>query len=204
MPRGERIEVEVGDLRPEDVPAAVGVLARGMRDNPIHLAVFAADPARRETQLARLFGATFRVLGSENALCARRDGEILGVTGDAHDRACRPGFAAQMRFLPTVLSLGPRTAARAGRWIGEWQKRDPDEPHSHLGPLGVDSHLQGRGIGSAILAEYTRRLDERSLLGYLETDKRENVVLYERHGFEVVEEAPVLGVPNWFMRRPPR
>lgn len=31
-----------------DAPAAVGVLARGMRDNPLHVAAYGDDPARRE------------------------------------------------------------------------------------------------------------------------------------------------------------
>ena len=38
---------------------------------------------------------------------------------------------------------------------------------------------------------------------YLETDKRENVRLYQRFGFTVVESAEVLGIPNWFMSRVP-
>ena len=48
--------VEVTPLTPTDVPAAVGVLARGMRDNPIHVAVLGPDPERRE----RLLGAAVR------------------------------------------------------------------------------------------------------------------------------------------------
>ena len=51
------------------------------------------------------------------------------------------------------------------------------------------------------MAEYTRRLDAGGEDAYLETDKPENVALYGRFGFEVVEEAEVLGVPNWFMWR---
>jgi hypothetical protein len=38
-------------------------------------------------------------------------------------------------------------------------------------------------------------------LGLVETDKQVNVPFYERFGFEVVAQAPVLGVPNWFMAR---
>jgi hypothetical protein len=38
---------------------------------------------------------------------------------------------------------------------------------------------------------------------YLETDKRENIRLYQRFGFTVVESAEVLGIPNWFMSRVP-
>lgn len=37
---------------------------------------------------------------------------------------------------------------------------------------------------------------------YLETDKAVNVTLYERFSFVVIGQEEVLGVPNWFMRRP--
>jgi predicted N-acetyltransferase YhbS len=97
--------------------------------------------------------------------------------------------------------LGPRTAARVGQWLNAWAEHDPRDPHIHLGPLAVDAHLQGHGIGAAILTEHCRRLDADGALGYLETDKPENVRLYERFGYVVVAEAPVLSVPNWFMRR---
>jgi hypothetical protein len=36
------------------------------------------------------------------------------------------------------------------------------------------------------------------------SDKPENVRFYERFGFEPVGQEPVIGVPNWFMRREPR
>ena len=76
--------------------------------------------------------------------------------------------------------------------------------HLHLGPLAVDRHLQGKGIGTQILLEHTRRLDEANAIGYLETDKNINVRLYQRFGYEVIGEADVIGVHCWFMRRPPR
>ena len=60
---------------------------------------------------------------------------------------------------------------------------------------------QGRGIGSRILAEHCSRLDEERQIGYLETDKAENVVLYERFGYRVHGEAEIIGVRNWFMLR---
>ena len=85
---------------------------------------------------------------------------------------------------------------RVGQWLDAWGKHDPDEPHVHLGPLGVDAHLQGQGVGSLILAEHCRRLDAAGILGYLETDKPDNVRLYERFGYVVTAEAPVIGVPN--------
>jgi hypothetical protein len=54
------------------------------------------------------------------------------------------------------------------------------------------------------MREHCQRLDADGLVGYLETDKPENVRFYERSGYEVIGEAAVVGVPNWFMRRAPR
>lgn len=200
----ESTAAEVRDLRRDEHPAAVGVLARGMRDNPLHVAALGPDPERRRRGLERMFGGLFRVVDTMTPLCAVSEGTIVGVTGVAPPGTCQPTVGQRIRFLPGMVALGPRTAGRVGRWIGEWAERDPAEPHSHLGPLAVDAHLQGRGIGTAILAEYERRLDAAGEAGYLETDREENVRLYERHGFEVIGEQAVIGVPNWFMRRAAR
>jgi hypothetical protein len=51
--------------------------------------------------------------------------------------------------------------------------------------------------------EHCRRLDATGDASYLETDKRENVSFYERHGYAVVAAADVIGVANWFMLRRP-
>jgi ribosomal protein S18 acetylase RimI-like enzyme len=61
---------------------------------------------------------------------------------------------------------------------------------------------QGQGVGSLLLSHFCEYVDERKQAAYLETDVRRNVHLYERFGFTVVEEEPVLSVPNWFMWRP--
>ena len=201
---GELGSIEVRDLRPGEVPEAVGVLARGMRDNPLHVAAYGDDPQRRLRYHARLMRGLFHAFPAQQPICAIRDGTLVGVTGVAPVGTCQPTAMQRLRLLPTLLALGPRTAARVGRWISIWGKRDPDEPHVHLGPLAVDAHLQGRGIGTRIMQEHCRRLDGTREVGYLETDKPENVAFYERFGFEVIGEEPVLGVPNWFMRREPR
>jgi ribosomal protein S18 acetylase RimI-like enzyme len=194
---------DVRDLRPGEVPAAVALLARGMRDNPLHVAAYGDDPDRRERCHAALMAGLFRVFGAQEPLAAvAADGTLLGVTGVAPAGTCQPTPAQRLRLLPTMAGLGPRTAARVGAWLGAWASHDPDEAHVHLGPLGVDLPLQGQGIGSAILAEHCRRLDAAGAVGYLETDKAINVRLYERYGYVVVAQADVIGVPGWFMRRP--
>ena len=196
--------LQVGDLAERDHEAAAWVLARGMRDNPMHVAAYGPDPARREAVHYRIVKAVFRLARHNQPIGVWRDGTLVACTGALSDGGCRPDFAQTVRVIPTIVGVGPRTAGRIGRWVSDWRRRDPDEPHVHLGPLAVDRDLQGQGIGSVMLAEHCRRLDAAGALGYLETDKPENVRFYSKQGYEVVAEAPVIGVHCWFMRREPR
>src|SRR5262249_41561319 len=134
-----------------------------------------------------------------------RGGELVGVCGMARPRHCQPPLLEKLRVVPSVVFGNPiDTTRRVLTWVGEWARHDPREPHWHLGPVAVDSHLQGQGIAGAMLADFCARMDTSRTLSYLETDKSENVRFYEKFGFHVVAEADVLGVCNWFMSRPPR
>jgi ribosomal protein S18 acetylase RimI-like enzyme len=195
--------VEVRSLRPGETSEAVGVLARGMRDNPIHVAAFGPDPARRLRSLERMFGALFRVFGGQRPICAVDGQALVAVAGVAPHGTCQPTMGQRLRFAPAMARLGPGAARRVGTWLAAWGARDPGFPHSHLGPLAVDAPLQGRGIGSEVMTAYCAGLDAAGEVGYLETDRAGNVRFYERHGYVVTGEEDVLGVPNWFMVRQP-
>jgi ribosomal protein S18 acetylase RimI-like enzyme len=199
-------KLEIGALGPADAEGALGVLVRGMRDNPVHVAAFGDDPERRQERLRRMFEGAFDAMGWQTNMLAARDadGTILGVCGAMPPGGCQLGAGQQLRLMPRVLSNGPRAAIKTMRWLGAWAKRDPEKRHWHLGPIAVDAHLQGRGVGSKLMEVFCARVDAAGEEAYLETDKPENVRFYERFGFEVVGEQEVLGVPNWFMRRPPR
>lgn len=77
------------------------------------------------------------------------------------------------------------------------------EPHWYLMVIGVDPELQGRGVGSALVRDGLVEVDRLGHPCYLETSEPRNVAFYERHGFVVLEEAPlgVGGPPAWAMRR---
>lgn len=200
--------IQLGNLDATEMKAAVEVIVRGMRDNPVIVAALGEDSAIREKKLRRLFGtvAAAEVLGRDRDILAARgpDGSILGVCGIMTPGRCQPELGRQLRLAPAMLTLGPRSAGRTMKWLGIWSKHDPDERHWHLGPVAVDAHLQGRGIGSKLMRAFCARMNAAGEVAYLETDKEINVRFYEKFGFEVVGEEEVLGGPNWFMTRRPR
>ena len=195
--------LEVGALGPADAEQVVGVLSRGMRDNPVHVAVFGEDPERRQERLRRIFGAAFYGMAWQKHMLAARsaDGAIVGVCGVLQPGNCLPTPAQQLRMLPSMLQNGPRAVYRTSRWLGAWSKHHPKEHHWHLGPIAVDAGLQRRGVGSLLMEVFRAQVDASGEEAYLETDKLGNVRFYERFGFEVISEQVVLGVPNWFMLR---
>jgi ribosomal protein S18 acetylase RimI-like enzyme len=193
--------VEVGDMRPEEREAAISVVSRAMSTSPMTRAVIRAEPERCYPHLVRMFTRLYKAARHQRPLVARLNGRVVASTNDLVVGSCRFGARERLQAVPDVLVTRPAITVRTLRWLTAWEARDPDKPHSHYGPFGVEPELQGRGIGSLVLAEYTRRLDAAGEDAYLETDKPENMALYTRFGFEVVEEAEVLGAQNWFMWR---
>jgi ribosomal protein S18 acetylase RimI-like enzyme len=194
--------LEIGAAEPTEIEAVVGVISRGMRDNPTHVAALGEDPERREKRVRRIFSRVLPVMGHSLILARHPDGTILGVLGMAAPGRCQANGKQKMKLLLGLLPLGPLALSRSLRWVGTWEKSDPKERHWHLGPVAVDAHLQGMGIGTKLMRVFCAQMDAAGEVAYLETDKPENVRFYERFGFEVVGEEEVIGVPNWYMARP--
>lgn len=193
-------DVEVSELRRDEIPAAAEVVALAMCDNPTQVDVHGGDRARRVRHL-RAMGKTILRTRREPGIAAREDGAIVGLVSAVEPGGCSPPAASQLRTLPLFFRLGPRTAARLAAYGSDWVKHDPREPHWHVGPVAVRPDRQGRGVGSEMMAAFCRRMEERGGTVYLETDKEENVPFYRKFGFEVIEEADLLSVRHWFMRR---
>jgi ribosomal protein S18 acetylase RimI-like enzyme len=196
-------QVEVRALVPRETAAAAAVLGRGMRDNPIHERAFGTDRERRESALTSLFTA---VLASHvmrgTILGAYSGGVLVGVCSMTPPGHCQLSGLDKLRMVPVLLGAGGLASTlRTLSWAGSWGKHDPKDPHWHLGPVGVERRLQGKGIGGALLRDFCARMDAERATAYLETDKKENVAIYERFAFRTVAEDQVLGIPNWFMVR---
>ncbi len=197
--------IEVRDLTSGETDTAAAVLGRGMRDNPLHVRTFGADPDQRERTLTRIFQAVLRQYVAKGAILGAFDpGTLVGVCAMVEPGRCQPSGSERLRLLPEAIAgAGLGGTVRLLKWVGAWARHDPREPHWHLGPVGVERHLQGQGIGSALLGVFCQRMDALGAMAYLETDKQENVAFYERFGFQMRAEEAVLEIPNWFMVRAP-
>jgi len=204
-PESSTAAVTIAPATHADVEPMVGVLSRGMRDNPLHIAAFGTDGNDRERRLHQLF--SLRAASEQflaNTMIARRaDGTIVGIYNAMPPGSCKPAVGEQLKMIPGLIKLGLGNARRVIGWFATWGKQDLPTPHWHFGPFAVDATLQRQGIGSVMLRHFCARMDELGDDAYLETDKPENLALYEKFGFATIGEMQVLGVTNWRMVRTP-
>lgn len=80
----------------------------------------------------------------------------------------------------------------------------PNEPHWYLPMIGVDTRMQNRGVGSALMRYSLERCDRDGLPAYLESSNPRNISLYRRFGFEVTGEIQAGSSPTMYpmVRRP--
>jgi ribosomal protein S18 acetylase RimI-like enzyme len=117
----------------------------------------AAAGCQAKTVCVRLVATLFRVFGAQRPLCALDGEALVAVAGIAPAGTCQATLLQRLRFLPSMIAIGPGAASRVSAWLAAWGERDPDQSHSHLGPVAVEPQLQGRGIGSQLMREHCRR-----------------------------------------------
>lgn len=196
----------IGPLVAAERPAAVYLLARAFRDNPLNVAVIGGgDPGRRLRANRHGMQALVPVAQAHGrALVLRRGGSpVAALVAAGPGLRCLPPPPLWSR-LRCLAGQGLRVARRWSEVFEAVSALLPPEPHAYLGPLGVEPAFQGRGLGSALLAHWLADADRQGLPAYLETDARANLRFYARAGFEVAGEASILGVRIWRMRRPAR
>lgn len=88
-------------------------------------------------------------------------------------------------ILPTLMELGARIEAA----------HESCGPCWYLAYLGVDGAFQGQGLGSVLLKDKVEQLDREQQTAYLESSNPANISLYERHGFERIEEVALPNAP---------
>jgi ribosomal protein S18 acetylase RimI-like enzyme len=116
------------------------------------------------------------------------------------------GVLDQIRLSPAVFRIVRGDTPRLLKALNFIERKHPKTPrHWYLPMIGVAPAWQGRGFGAALLRPMLSRCDQERTAAYLEASTPRNRALYERHGFEVIEEctyaddAPLM----WRMWREP-
>ena len=109
---------------------------------------------------------------------------------------------------PTREAIRPLTDDGGARYDAFWdwlEEHLPDEPCWFLDILAVDADARGRGLGGRLIEHGLIRAHADGLPAFLETSLRDNVALYARFGFRVIDElaAPDGGPTIWFLRSDP-
>lgn len=196
----DRPDIEIVRAGTEDAARVAALI--GAAFHPLAVARWlVSDPVRR----AEVLPANFQIF-VDHALA---HGEIH-VTADRS--AAAVWFPRDGAPLPPPERYDERLRAACGETTDRFQVLDelfdrhhPEEPHHHLAFLAVRPDHQGRGLGSALLADHHARLDQRRVAAYLEASCERSRDLYLRHGYQVVGEPFRLpdGPPMWPMWRPP-
>lgn len=192
-------------MTPEVVAPVARTLALAFASDP-HFAWIVRDERIRLARLERSFAIFIRRLWlppDQGFVHERLVGAALWLPPDRWHVS-----------LLTQLRLGPATTwalrgdtPRLLRALNFIERRHPRQPpHWYLPIVGVAPAWQGRGYGAALLRPVLDRCDRERTPAYLEASTPRNRALYERHGFEVVEESTYASdaPPMWRMWRPPR
>ncbi len=176
-------------------------MAEAFHDDPV-LGWLMPDASRRPTRLRRFFGIELRHMVLPRG-CVWTTGDLGAAALVMPPGRWRVPPLATLRE-GRAFGFGMAKAARLGAAM-EWRHaREVRGPHYYVRDVGVLPEMQGRGLGSALLAPTLERCDREGVPAYLEASSERSAALYERLGFEHVSELSVLGSPPLrLMLRPP-
>ena len=195
---------DIRKLAADDVTRIAKALSRSFEDDPVMSWIF-PDDSERLASLERSFALYLRRIWLPQDECYATD-QLFGAALWLPPGKWHLGPLAQLRLVPSMISVLRGNLPRLMRVLNLIEKKHPKAPqHYYLAVLGVEPEFQGRGFGGALMQPVLTRCDQERIAAYLESSKPRNVALYERHGFNVVEELrlPQDGPPIWRMWREP-
>lgn len=202
--------ISIGALEPQLVDDAAELLAKAFADNPAYASILwhLTREERREALpvVKRAFIRTTMSVGrASGAWLGDRLSGVSLVLGPGQYPWGLRGFLGLSRAAMHASTF--RAASSFLRYDTWSSRRHISEPHYYLFVIGVDPKRQGKGVGRALLEHLAKHADADHVPCYLETDKKENVALYRKHGYEVENDDTLkFATPlrMWTMKRAAR
>jgi ribosomal protein S18 acetylase RimI-like enzyme len=188
-----------------DAGVVSDALADAFFDDPVISWLIPPGISHRAKRVGRLWSAsTASYLRKDKPVFVTEDGQ--GAALWSPPGAWATPMSEQLREVPAMIRVFGTGLVKASHVQEQMIKAHPRQPkHWYLYAIGARTGSQGRGIGSALLAEMLAPIDEAGEAAYLESSNERNVPLYERYGFAVVEELQLSGggPTMWRMWRDP-
>jgi ribosomal protein S18 acetylase RimI-like enzyme len=204
----DRPRPDGGDIRrmhPADVRSVARALAEAFEDDPHFRWIIRDDEVRLE-RLRRGFTVFITRLWLPHDAAFTHE-RLIGAALWMPPGTWHVGPLTQLRLAPATIGALRGDSPRLIKALNFIERKHPRGPdHWYLPIIGVARAWQGRGFGGALLRPMLERCDRERIAAYLEASTPRNRSLYERHGFEVVEECSYAddAPPLWRMWREPR
>lgn len=198
-------EVAIRRVEQADAERVTDVLGRAFDDDPV-MNFIAKQDERRSQRIRKMMSVALSHMTLPYGECYVASGYEGAALWNPPDG--RPhGLLSDLKLIPEMIRIaGWRGLPRVFSALNELEKKHPKAPHYYLLAIGVEPDLQGRGIGTRLMAPILQRCDREGMPAYLESTKEQNLPLYERNGFAVTERIELAGggPPMWPMWREPR
>ncbi len=200
----DRLEVSPRKATAADVPALTGVIARAFDDDPF-INWFVAQDGKRAQRIHNMMGVALRKMTLPFGEVYTSDGLQGGALWTPPGK-WKLGLLQQFMLIPDMArSVTLRRLPKVMSGVNGVEKKHPQTSHYYLMVLGVEPSLQGRGVGTQLMAPILERCDRERVPAYLETATERNLPLYQRKGFKVTEEHTIKDGPKvWMMWREPK
>lgn len=189
----------------DDRELVAGLLDSAFQDDPVSGWIFPGEEERRTTH-PRLMAAFVDIVLAEGRIEVTEDAAACALwlpmpAGGEDDEGGDEEDFAQLR---EALDPDNERIEQIGTLTAE--VHPVGRAHEYLWMIGVVPGRQGEGLGTALIGSVLERCDREGVPAYLEASSARSRGLYERLGFELVEQPLDLpGGPQMFpMWREPR
>lgn len=183
-------------LTESQIEPATETLVRAFHDYPVFIYIFPVT-SERSNELPLLLQSLvhYGIL----------HGEVYATSQNLEGVAVwlPPDYPGGFSIAPEISKDSMDRLEYWGKQTGAIRQRHVPSGHWFLELIGVIPELQGKGHASTLLTPMLGRIEREYLPCYLDTEVENNVAIYQRYGFRVVEDViiPDTGIRSWGMLR---